>query len=75
VDDAFSGRAQAVHLVLIDEAVGSMWGSWRESAGRVDFTFPPTAGKIVAIDLFSDPELVRWLEATIPGYEPEGEHS
>lgn len=39
---------------------------------RVAFAFTITAPKIVAIELLSDPELVRGLDVTILSYVPEG---
>jgi RNA polymerase sigma-70 factor (ECF subfamily) len=67
----FSGRAQAAQPALIDGAAGAVWAP--DGKPRVVFRFTITAGKIVAIDLLSDPELVRGLDVTILGDVPEGE--
>jgi hypothetical protein len=65
VVDAFSGRAQAAQLALIDAAVGAVWAPGGKP--RVVFGFTITDGKIVAIDLQSDPQRVRGLDVTILG--------
>ena len=65
----FSGRAQAAQLALIDGAVGAVWAP--DGTPRVVFDFTIAAGKIVAIDLLSDPDLVGLLDVTILGDAPQ----
>jgi ketosteroid isomerase-like protein len=66
----FAGRARAAQPALIDGAVGAVWAP--DGEPRVVFGFTITAGKIVAIDLLSDPELVRGFDVTILGDVPQG---
>ncbi len=70
VVDTFAGRVQAAQPALIDAAVGAVWAP--DGRPRVVFDFTVTAGKIVAIDMLSDPELVRGLDVTILGDAPQG---
>ncbi|HEY3261985.1 MAG TPA: sigma-70 family RNA polymerase sigma factor [Pseudonocardiaceae bacterium] len=61
----FAGRAQDAQLALIDAAVGAVWAP--DGMPRVVFDFTVSAGKIVAIELLSDPELVSNLDVAILG--------
>jgi RNA polymerase sigma factor (sigma-70 family) len=70
VIDTFAGRAQAAQPALIDDAVGAVWAPGGKP--RLVFDFTITAGRIVAIDLLSDPELVRALDVTILDDAPQG---
>ncbi|WP_322778866.1 sigma-70 family RNA polymerase sigma factor [Frankia sp. Cas4] len=70
VVDTFSGRARAAQPALIDGAMGAVWAP--RGTPRVVFNFTIIAGKIVAIDLLSDPELVGGLDITIIGDVPAG---
>ena len=69
VVDTFSGRARDAQPALIDGAVGAVWAP--DGKPRVVFDFTITAGKVVAIELLSDPELVGGLDVTILGDQPE----
>ena len=63
VADTFSGHAQAAQLALIEGVVGAVWAPGGKPRTVVGFTI--TAGKIVAIDLRSDPQQVRRLDVII----------
>jgi RNA polymerase sigma factor (sigma-70 family) len=63
VVETFLGRAKGAQLALIDAAAGAVWAP--NGTPRVVFDFTITGGKIVAIDLLSDPELVGGLDVTI----------
>jgi RNA polymerase sigma-70 factor (ECF subfamily) len=65
VVDTFAGRAQHAQPALIDGAAGLVWAP--DGKVRAVFDFTITDGKIVAIELLSDPELVRGLDVTILG--------
>jgi hypothetical protein len=67
--DTFSVRARDAQPALIDGAVGAVWAP--DGKPRVVFDFTITAGKVVAIELLSDPELVGGLDVTILGDQPE----
>ena len=53
VAEAFSGRAQAAQLALINGVVGAVWAP--DGWPRVAFAMTVTASKIVAIDILMDP--------------------
>ena len=59
----FAGRAQAAQLALVDGAAGAVWAPGGEP--RVVFGFTITRGKIVAIDLLSDPARLGQLDLAI----------
>jgi RNA polymerase sigma-70 factor (ECF subfamily) len=63
---AFSGRARAARLALIDGVAGLVWASGGRP--RVVFSFTLTGGKITAIDLLGDPAVLGKLDvAALPG--------
>jgi len=61
----FSGRARGAQLALVNGAVGAVWAP----GGRphVVFGFTIMGGKIVAIDLVTDPERLRQLDLELLG--------
>jgi RNA polymerase sigma-70 factor (ECF subfamily) len=62
----FSGRAKAAKLALIDGVAGLVWASGGRP--RVVFSFTLSGGKITAIDLLGDPEVLGELDVVIiPG--------
>ncbi|MQA86143.1 MAG: sigma-70 family RNA polymerase sigma factor [Streptosporangiales bacterium] len=73
VADTFSGRAQAAQPALIDGTVGAVWAP--AGRPRAVFNFTITAGKITAIEMLSDPEVVHGLDVTILGDVPDGDDS
>ncbi len=64
VADTFSGRARAARLTLVDGAAGAVWAPGGEP--RVAFGFTLRDGRIVGIDLISDPEHLARLDITVP---------
>jgi RNA polymerase sigma factor (sigma-70 family) len=60
---AFAGRAKAAQPALIDATAGAVWAPGGKPRAVFDFTI--TAGKIVAIEVLSDPELLFGLDITI----------
>jgi RNA polymerase sigma-70 factor, ECF subfamily len=56
----FSGRARAARLALIDGLAGLVWASGGQP--RVVFSFTLSGGKITAIDLLGDPEVLAQLD-------------
>ena len=56
----FSGRAQAAQLALVNGVPGAVWAKGGQP--RVVFNFTIADGKIVAIDLLADPELLGQLD-------------
>jgi RNA polymerase sigma factor (sigma-70 family) len=63
VAETFSGRARAAQLALVDGEAGAMWAV--DGQPRVVFGFTITAGKIVAIDMISDPKTLHSLDLEI----------
>ncbi|MDT5035185.1 MAG: hypothetical protein QOE03_370 [Micromonosporaceae bacterium] len=63
VAQTFSGRARAAQPALIDGAPGAVWAV--DGQPRVAFEFTITDGKIAAIDMISDPELIGGLHVEI----------
>jgi RNA polymerase sigma-70 factor (ECF subfamily) len=62
----FSGRARAAKLALIDGVAGLVWATGGRP--RVVFSFTLSGGKITAIDLLGDPDLLGQLDVvTLPG--------
>ena len=62
----FSGQARAARLALIDGVAGLVWASGGRP--RVVFSFTLTGGKITAIDLLGDPDVLGQLDVvTLPG--------
>jgi RNA polymerase sigma factor (sigma-70 family) len=59
----FSGRARAAQPVLVDGKAGVMWAV--DGRPRVVFGFTITDGKIVGIDMISDPTILRELDLEI----------
>jgi len=64
----FSGRARAAKLALIDGVAGLVWASGGQP--RVVFSFTLTGGKITAIDLLGDPDLLGRLDVVMLPAEP-----
>lgn len=62
VAETFSGRARAARPALIDGEPGAVW-SVRGTA-RVVFTFTIADGRIVAIEMLSDPWMLASLRIT-----------
>ena len=60
VAETFSGRARAARPALVDGAAGLVWA--RGGTPQVVFDFTIARGKIVQIDLLSDPERLGELE-------------
>ncbi len=60
VAETFSGRARAAQLALVDGVAGAMWAV--NGQPRVVFGFTITDGKIVGIDMISDPTVLRGLD-------------
>src|SRR5690349_15322466 len=62
----FSGRARGARLALIDGVAGLVWAAGGRP--RVVFSFTLTDGKITAIDLLGDPDVLGRLDVvTLPG--------
>src|SRR5438067_316707 len=59
----FSGRARDAQPALVNGSVGAVWVPGGRP--RVVFGFTITRGKIVAIDLLSDPEHLRQLDLAV----------
>lgn len=57
---AFSGRAQAAELALIDGAAGAVWAPGGQP--RVVFGFTLAGGRIARIDILADPALLSGLD-------------
>ncbi|MBP2704511.1 sigma-70 family RNA polymerase sigma factor [Microbispora sp. RL4-1S] len=60
---SFAGRAVGAHLALIDGAPGMAWAPGGRP--RVVFDFTITDGKITAIDILADPELLGRLDVRL----------
>jgi hypothetical protein len=60
VAETFSGRARAAQLAVVDGEAGALWAVNGEA--RVVFGFTFAAGKIVAIDMISDPMALQELD-------------
>lgn len=60
VAETFSGRAGAARLALVDGAAGVVWGTGGRP--RVVFDFTVLDGRIVAIDLLADSEVLGGME-------------
>ena len=61
----FSGRARGARLALIDGVTGLVWASGGRP--RVVFSFTLSDGKITAIDLLGDPDVLGQLDVvTLP---------
>ncbi|SDD51236.1 sigma-70 family RNA polymerase sigma factor [Actinokineospora iranica] len=63
VAKAFTGRARAVGLALVDGAVGGMWAP--DGEPRVVFDIVVSGGKIVAIDVVADPAHLAELDLSV----------
>lgn len=63
VAETFKGRARAALLALVDGLPGAVW--MHGGRPRVLFAFTMSAGKIVEIELLSDPDLLREVELTV----------
>jgi RNA polymerase sigma factor (sigma-70 family) len=60
VADTFAGRARGAKLALIDGAAGAVWSTGGQP--RVVFGFTIAAGRIVSIEMISDPVRLAELE-------------
>jgi RNA polymerase sigma-70 factor (ECF subfamily) len=67
---SMSGRAQGARLALVDGTVGAVWASGHRT--RAVFEFTIVGGKITAIDLLADPELLETLELELLDDQPAG---
>jgi RNA polymerase sigma factor (sigma-70 family) len=65
VAENFSGRAQAAQLALVDGNAGMVWAPGGEP--RVVFDFTIARGRIVAIEILADPEVLRELALEVIG--------
>ena len=63
VATAFSGRARAARLALVDGIVHAVWAQGGQP--RVVFAFTITEGSVVAIDLLADPERLLDMDVTV----------
>jgi RNA polymerase sigma-70 factor (ECF subfamily) len=63
VADAFAGRARGAQPALIDGAAGAAWAP--SGVPRAAFVFTIVDGKIVAIEVLSDPEHLSELDLQI----------
>ena len=63
VAETFSGRARAAQPALVNGAAGAVWAPGGRP--RIVFAFTMTGGKIVAIDLVSDPERLSALDLVV----------
>ena len=63
VAEHFSGRARAARLALLDGAAGFIWS--QAGQVRAAFEFTVVGGRIVAIELLMDPELLAGLEVEL----------
>jgi RNA polymerase sigma factor (sigma-70 family) len=63
VAQTFSGRARAAQPVLVDGEAGAMWAV--DGRPRVIFGFTITDGRIVGIEMISDPAVLRGLDLEI----------
>jgi RNA polymerase sigma-70 factor (ECF subfamily) len=62
VAEVFSGKAQVVRPALVDGIVGAVWAAGGKP--RVVFDFTLRDGKIVGIEMLSDPASLDALELT-----------
>jgi len=60
VAQTFSGRARTAQPVLVDGEAGAMWAV--DGRPRVVFGFTITNGRIVGIEMMSDPAILRGLD-------------
>jgi len=60
VAETFKGRAQTAQRALVNGAPGAVWAPGGQL--RVAFAFTITQGKIVAIDLLAEPEILGQVE-------------
>ena len=65
VAENFSGRAQAAQLALVDGNAGMVWAPGGEP--RVVFDFTIARGRIVAIEILADPEVLGELVVEVIG--------
>ena len=60
VAETFRGRARGAQLAVVDGAAGAVWAVGGRP--RVVFEFAIAGGRIVGIDLLSDPERLSQLD-------------
>ena len=65
VAETFSGRARAARVALVDGFAGAVWT--QGGRPRVVFGFTVEAGRIVEIELLSDPDVLSRLDLVMPG--------
>jgi RNA polymerase sigma-70 factor (ECF subfamily) len=63
VADTFSGRARAAQLALVNGVAGAVFAPGGQP--RAAFTFAIAHGRIAAIEILADPELLRQLDLVI----------
>jgi RNA polymerase sigma-70 factor, ECF subfamily len=63
VAEQFSGRARAAQPALVNGVAGAVWAS--RGRPRMVFGFTITRGKVVAIDILSDPERLAQLDVSL----------
>ena len=63
VAETFAGRARAAQPALVDGVAALVWAQGGEPRVVFDLTFAD--GRIAAIDLLADPELVRELDVEL----------
>jgi RNA polymerase sigma factor (sigma-70 family) len=63
VAETFSGRARAARPAVVNGAAGAVWAPGGRP--RIAFGFTITRGKIVAIEIFADPERLGQLDLAI----------
>ena len=63
VAEAFSGRARAARLALVNGVAGAVWTQGGQV--RAAFTFTVAGGRIAAIEILFDPDHLRQLDVSI----------
>jgi RNA polymerase sigma-70 factor (ECF subfamily) len=63
VAETFSGRAQTAQSVLVDGEPEAMWAA--DGRPRVVFEFTVAGGRIVGIEMLSDPTAIGDLDVEI----------
>jgi RNA polymerase sigma factor (sigma-70 family) len=64
VAETFSGRARAARIALVDGYAGAVWAPGGQP--RVVFGFTIAGGKIIEIELLSDPDQLTRLDLAFP---------
>ena len=63
VAETFSGRAKAARLALIDRVPGAVWASG--GTPRVVFEFTVIDGRVLSIDMISDPQQLAHMDVEV----------